>query len=66
MGDEHGHGPDPGLRFVIDTHTVCTAPDGTVKWEADTVPATVAYADLSPELKRLADKVLEDRRGHDE
>jgi hypothetical protein len=54
------------MQFVIDTHTVCTAADGTVRWEADTVPVVVAYEDLSPELKKLADQVLEGRRGRDE
>lgn len=57
---------DPGLRLRIDAHTVCTAPDGTVKWEADVDPINVVYADLSPELQRLADQVLEARRGNDE
>lgn len=57
---------DPGLRFVIESRTVCTAPDGTVKWEADTEPVAMAYGAMSPELQRLAEKVMEAPRGDDE
>jgi hypothetical protein len=55
------------MRFVLDTHTVCTAPDGSTRWEADTAPVTVDYRDLSPELRMLADRIIEeeDSRGRD-
>lgn len=37
--------PEPELRLVVRAHTVCTGPDGAVKWEADTEPV---YLRLSP------------------
>lgn len=57
----------PSMRFVLNSHTVCTAPDGSTRWEADTEPVTVDYEDLSPEFRKLADQIIEeDRRGRDQ
>lgn len=32
---------EPPTKLVLNSHTVCRGPDGTIKWEADTIPVEI-------------------------